>query len=156
MLAGFPTSISPGASPSHSRGPLDSIANFVLGLSPPPRPALTSGSHFSLLLVVQRGSKIIPLPALVLGGSKFYLETVKSGGRRDGVQRHVDDGGDTARGSRPRAGRETFPFCTAGLVEVDVGIDNAGPLFSIHYACHGLRETMVSVMVVKGVGKCAV
>ena len=65
-------------------------------------------------------------PALVLGSSEFYLEAVKGGGGRDGVQGHVDDGGDTARGCRPRAGRETFPFCAAGLVEVNVGVDKAG------------------------------
>ena len=64
-------------------------------------------------------------PALVLSSSKFYPEAFKCGGGRYGVQWHVDDGGDTARSSRPRASRKAFPFCTAGLVEVDMGVDQA-------------------------------
>jgi hypothetical protein len=64
-------------------------------------------------------------PALPLASSQLLLEAHESGGGRDGVQGHIDDGGNTAgsRGLRSRV--ETFPFCAARLVKMDVGVDQA-------------------------------
>ena len=43
-------------------GDLGDVETFVRNLSPPPRPPLTSGKHFSLLLMVKRGFKIVVIP----------------------------------------------------------------------------------------------
>jgi hypothetical protein len=53
-------------------------------------------------------------------------EVVDGGGGRDGVQRHVDDRGDAAAGGGRRRRREPLPLGAAGLVDVHVGVDDAG------------------------------
>jgi len=47
-------------------------------------------------------------------------------GRRDGVERHVDDRGDSAGGRGASRGGEPLPLGAAGLVDVDVGVDESG------------------------------
>ena len=47
-------------------------------------------------------------------------------GRRDRVQRHVDDGGDAAGGGRAGGGGEALPLGAAGLVDVHVTVDETG------------------------------
>lgn len=51
----------------------------------------------------------------------LFLEVGDSGGGRDGVEGHVDDGGDAARCGSTGARPEALPVCAAGLVEVDMG-----------------------------------
>ena len=46
--------------------------------------------------------------------------------RRMAVERHVAHGGDAAGRGRGRAGEKAFPVGAAGLVEVDVRVDEAG------------------------------
>lgn len=75
-------------------------------------------------------------PALALSGSEFLMEIRNSGGRWDGIQWHVHDGGDTAKGSGLSAGIETFPFGTTWLVEVDMSVNqtrkkNMGRIVSV-------------------------
>jgi hypothetical protein len=64
-------------------------------------------------------------PALALAGSKLHLEPLEGGGGRDGIQGHVDDGGDTARGGGLGTRLEALPLGAARLVEVDMCIDQA-------------------------------
>ena len=47
-------------------------------------------------------------------------------GGRYRVQRHVEDRGDTTCGGRSRRGGETFPLGPSRLVDVHVGVDDAG------------------------------
>ncbi len=65
-------------------------------------------------------------PGLALGGLPLGVQAVDRGGRRDRVQRHVDDGGDTPGGGGPGGGGEALPLGAAGLVDVHVGVDQAG------------------------------
>src|SRR5438445_6619253 len=46
--------------------------------------------------------------------------------RRMAIERHVAYGCDAAGGRGDGASRKTFPIGSAGLVEVDVRVDNAG------------------------------
>ena len=62
---------------------------------------------------------------LVLGHLALELEVLHRGGGRDGVQRHVDDGGHAAGRGGPGGGGEAFPFGAARLVDVDVGVHQA-------------------------------
>ncbi|CAM5622376.1 hypothetical protein SAVIM338S_05842 [Streptomyces avidinii] len=48
------------------------------------------------------------------------------GGRRQRVQRHVEDGGDATGRGGPGGRPEAFPLGTTGVVHVDVGVDQAG------------------------------
>ena len=63
---------------------------------------------------------------LPLGDQPLGLQGCDRGGRRDRVQRHVEDRGDPA--SRGRAGRggEPLPLGASRLVDVHVGVDQAG------------------------------
>jgi hypothetical protein len=63
--------------------------------------------------------------ALALGALALDLEGGHVHGRRDRVQRHVDDGGHAAGGGGPGGGREPLPLGAAGLVDVHVGVDQA-------------------------------
>ncbi len=63
---------------------------------------------------------------LVFGHFALELEAFHRGGGRDGVQRHVDDGGDAAGGGGARGGGEALPLGAAGLVDVDVRVHKAG------------------------------
>jgi hypothetical protein len=51
------------------------------------------------------------------------LEVLDCSGRRDSVKWHVDDSGDTTEGRGLGTGPETLPFCSAGLVEMYMGVD---------------------------------
>ena len=64
-------------------------------------------------------------PALSPRGSALLLEVRDGGGGRDGVQGHVDDGGDPAGCGGAGAGPEALPVGAAGLVEVDMGTARA-------------------------------
>ncbi|MNI69545.1 hypothetical protein D3C73_1253000 [compost metagenome] len=63
---------------------------------------------------------------LVLGDHALLLQAVHGGGGRDGVQRHIDDGGHATGSCGTRGGGEAFPLGAAGLVDVDVGVHQAG------------------------------
>lgn len=65
-------------------------------------------------------------PTLALGSIQLLPETCHGGGGRDSVQRHVNDGGDTTKGSSLGACIEALPFGAAGLVQVNMGINQAG------------------------------
>lgn len=65
-------------------------------------------------------------PALAVRGTQLLLEVGDGGGGGDGIQRHVDDGGDAAKGRGLGAGIEALPLGAAGLIEVNVRIDEAG------------------------------
>lgn len=57
----------------------------------------------------------------LFGTRPFRSEPGEGGGRWDRVERHVDQGRDTARYGGECAGTETFPGGTTRLVQVDVG-----------------------------------
>lgn len=65
-------------------------------------------------------------PALAMGRRKLLMQSGHGGSGWDGIQRHINDGGDTTKGGGLGAGVEAFPFGAAGLVQVDVSIDQAG------------------------------
>jgi hypothetical protein len=62
-------------------------------------------------------------PAFALGSINLDVKVLYSGCWRNGVQWHVNYRSDTTKGSGPGTGPETFPFCAAGLVEMDMSID---------------------------------
>ena len=76
------------------------------------------------------GHRTAPEPdvdvAPALGSSTLGRQGVDVDGRRDAVERHVDDRGDTAGSRRPGRRREALPLGAAGLVDVHVGVDHAG------------------------------
>jgi hypothetical protein len=53
-------------------------------------------------------------------------EVLHGGGRREGVEGHVDEGGDAAGRRRARGGPEALPCGAAGVVDVYVRVDQAG------------------------------
>lgn len=62
---------------------------------------------------------------LPLSSTCLFVQVGDGRGRRDSVQRHIDDGrASTRRGSR-RSGLEAFPFSPAWLVQMHVSIDKA-------------------------------
>jgi hypothetical protein len=63
---------------------------------------------------------------LALRGVALGLERTDIGGLGQAVQRHVDDGGEAARGRGARGRGETLPFGAAWLVDVRVCIDEPG------------------------------
>src|SRR5437762_3107037 len=64
--------------------------------------------------------------ARAIGGAQLGFDGRRRGGRRNAVERHVDDGGHATRGRRPRGGVESFPLPPPRLVHVHVGVDYAG------------------------------
>ena len=60
------------------------------------------------------------------GHQPLDLERRDRGGRRDRVQRHVEDGGDPAGRGRPGRGGEPLPLGATRFVDVHVGVDQAG------------------------------
>lgn len=77
------------------------------------------------ILVVSRDDTTIEAdinPALTFRSINFNVEVLDSGGRRDSVQWHVDDRGDTSKSSSSGAGPKAFPFCASRFVEMYVGI----------------------------------
>jgi hypothetical protein len=65
---------------------------------------------------------------VALPGGRLALDPQRVHGDRGGqaVQRHVHDRGDPARGGGPGGGGEALPFGTARLVDVHMGVDQAG------------------------------
>ncbi len=63
---------------------------------------------------------------LLLERAHLGAEAFERGGRRHAVERHVDEGGDAARGRRAGRGGEALPLGAARLVDVDVRVDEAG------------------------------
>ena len=81
------------------------------------------------LIQVQRGQtapqpEVEPRP----GGGQLTLgfKTLAVQQRRRGIERHVEETGRPARRQRPRTGFKTLPVAAARLVEVNVGIEDAG------------------------------
>ena len=78
---------------------------------------------------VQRGQ---PTPqrevdqGFLLAEPGLFLKALTGEQRRRGVEGHVEKGGRAARRERPGASLEALPVGAARLVEVDVGIDDAG------------------------------
>jgi hypothetical protein len=62
-------------------------------------------------------------PALALACSKFLLEAMKGSGGRNGIERHVNDSGDTAAGSSTGTSPKTLPLCSTRLVQVNMSVD---------------------------------
>ena len=58
--------------------------------------------------------------------SRLSFEGGDGGGLGEAVEGHVDEGGVAAGGGGAGGGGEAFPFGAAGLVDVDVGVDEAG------------------------------
>lgn len=65
-------------------------------------------------------------PALAPRCVRLRPQPARRRRRRHGVQRHVHDGGDAPGGGCARARVEALPLGAPGLVEVDVGVDEAG------------------------------
>ncbi len=65
-------------------------------------------------------------PGLAVGGLPLGFEPGGGGGGGHRVERHVDDRGDAAGGGGPGGGGEALPLGAAGLVDVHVGVDQAG------------------------------
>lgn len=65
-------------------------------------------------------------PTLALRRLDLLLKGSNSGGGRDGVQRHINDGRDASKGSRLSAGIEALPFSAARLIQMDMSINQAG------------------------------
>ena len=63
---------------------------------------------------------------LAFGGGEFLLVRGKRRGGGDAVERHFDEGGDASRGGGARGGLKSFPVGAAGLVDMNVGVDQAG------------------------------
>ena len=59
-------------------------------------------------------------------GLPLDLQRVDRAGGRQAVERHVQDRRDAARRGGPGGRREPLPFGAAGLVDVHVGVDEAG------------------------------
>ena len=67
------------------------------------------------------------------------LQRLDGAGRREAVERHVEDGRDAA-GRRGAGGRrEALPLGAAGLVDVHVGVDEAGQQHLVVGQVDGLR-----------------
>ncbi len=54
------------------------------------------------------------------------FEGFDGGGLGEAVEGHVDEGGEASGGGGAGGGAEAFPFGASGLVDVDVGVDEAG------------------------------
>jgi hypothetical protein len=61
---------------------------------------------------------------LPLGGLPLQLQRGHVAGRRNAVQRHVDDRGDASGGGRAGRAGEPFPLGPARVVDVHVGVDD--------------------------------
>ena len=68
---------------------------------------------------------------LLLGGLPLHLERGHVDGRRDAVQRHVHDRGHAAGGRGPGGAGEALPFGASGVVDVHVGVDQAGQQYLV-------------------------
>ena len=64
-------------------------------------------------------------PRLAVGRLALDLQRRDVDGRRDAVERHVDDGRDPAGGGRLGRGLEALPLGAPRVVDVDVGVDDA-------------------------------
>ena len=64
--------------------------------------------------------------AFALRGAALGFEGFDGGGLGEAVEGHVDEGGVASGRSGSGGGAEALPFGAAGLVDVDVGVDEAG------------------------------
>jgi hypothetical protein len=64
--------------------------------------------------------------AAPVGGLPLDLQRLDRARGRDAVERHVQQRGDAARRRGPGGGGEALPLGAAGLVDVHVGVDEAG------------------------------
>lgn len=62
-------------------------------------------------------------PALALGGSHLFLESVKCRRRWDGIEWHINDGRHTTTRGSSGSSPEALPLCPSWLVEVDMCVD---------------------------------
>jgi hypothetical protein len=65
-------------------------------------------------------------PQLALASRQLLLEAHNGRRRWDSIQGHVNDGCHSATGSSPGSCPEAFPFRTTWLIEMHVGVDQAG------------------------------
>ena len=80
-----------------------------------------------LLIVGDRSAPGSPVDeALGLCGSALGFECGYGGGFGEAVEGHVDQGCVASGGSGAGGGAEAFPFGAAGLVDVNVSVDEAG------------------------------
>lgn len=64
--------------------------------------------------------------AFALGCGAFGFEGGDGGGLGEAVEGHIDEGGEATGGGGAGSGAEALPVGSAGLVDVDVGVDEAG------------------------------
>lgn len=65
-------------------------------------------------------------PAAILCGCALGVESGNVGRGRQTIERHVNEESVTTRGGGARSGLESFPMRAAGIVDVNMGIDEAG------------------------------
>lgn len=65
-------------------------------------------------------------PALSPTRPQLLLKPMKSGSRRNGIQRHVNNSSDTAASSSTGTSPEALPLGTTRLVQVNMSIDETG------------------------------
>src|SRR5690606_31069823 len=89
-------------------------------------PGLVQGPQ--VLGVVRQGAAPEADVDVRLAGGDPLLgaQVVHRRGGREGVEGHVDEGGDAAGGRGAGGGPEALPLGAAGVVDVDVGVDQAG------------------------------
>lgn len=62
-------------------------------------------------------------PAFALGCRDLFLQVRNRRGGWNGIQGHIHNSGDAPKSSSLGACVEALPFCTAGFIEVNMGID---------------------------------
>ena len=92
----------------------------------PGTPARASGRRWAWLSATAAAPGRPVDHALPGGCLALQFQRGDGGGFGQAVQGHVDQRGVAAGGGGARGGGEALPFGAAGLVDVDVGVDQAG------------------------------
>ena len=83
--------------------------------------------------------------AAPVGGLPLDLQRLDRARGRDAVERHVEQRGDAARRGGPGGRREALPLGAAGLVDVHVGVDEAGQQHLVVGEVDGLGDRVVGL-----------
>ena len=92
----------------------------------PNTPASHSGASSAIFPGTTPPQKPMSTESFPAAAASFSRNTRHGRRRRNAVERHLDQRGDAARRRRARGRRKTFPLGAAGLVDVDVRVDQAG------------------------------
>ena len=92
----------------------------------PKTPASCNGRRSATLPGMAPPQKPTIHEAVLLRCFAFHLEGSDIDGRRQAVQRHVDDRGDATRRGRSGGAGEALPLGPTGVVDVYVGVHQAG------------------------------